>query len=322
MARIRGTQRNDELYGGRTADRIFGLNGADELFGRGGADVLRGGAGNDSLHGGGGADRLFGGKGRDEIEGGAGRDVLKGGAGKDELDGGKGADRLDGGKGADTLDGGKGDDDLRGGAGADVFLFGAGDGKDTIRDFENGLDRISIDDMGENDLRALIDGARQVDADVVLDLGNGSSVTLKNMSVADLDLADFIADDDDDSAGAIRGDGGNNALNGTAGDDRLFGGAGNDTLDGGSGDDTMTGDAGADFFVYAKGGGADVISDFDATEDKIVLRDSGYTGAELQAAYFGARQVGEDVLIDFQNGDTLLLEDQFISNLNSQIFIY
>lgn len=46
--------------------------------------------------------------------------------------------------GADTLGGADGNDALFGGTGGDHFLFAKGDGIDTIRDFEDGIDAIYI----------------------------------------------------------------------------------------------------------------------------------------------------------------------------------
>ncbi|MBR0060631.1 MAG: calcium-binding protein, partial [Selenomonadaceae bacterium] len=50
--------------------------------------------------------------------------------------GGKGKDTFYGGDGDDTLRGGKGNDNLWGGDGADTFIFRAGDGTDTINDYD------------------------------------------------------------------------------------------------------------------------------------------------------------------------------------------
>ena len=43
--------------------------------------------------------------------------------------------------------GGAGRDVTFGGAGADVFVFSAGDGADTIGDFEIGIDRLQIENL-------------------------------------------------------------------------------------------------------------------------------------------------------------------------------
>ena len=53
------------------------------------------------------------------------------------LIGGAGQDVLRGGQGDDILIGGLGNDVLHGGRGSDIFLHSAGDGQDTITDFQN-----------------------------------------------------------------------------------------------------------------------------------------------------------------------------------------
>ncbi|GBD50631.1 calcium-binding protein [Methylopila sp. Yamaguchi] len=72
--------------------------------------------------------------------------VMTGGVGADTLSGGAGADRINGGGGADVLFGGGDNDVLTGGAGADIFVFTDVDqGRDTITDFQIGVDKIGID---------------------------------------------------------------------------------------------------------------------------------------------------------------------------------
>lgn len=97
-------------------------------------------------------------------------------------------------------------------------------------------------------------------------------------------------------ADAILGDAGANTLVGTAGADILYGlagadnlsgAAGNDLLDGGAGRDRLTGGDGADLFRIASLGDScraagitqsDLITDFDPTQDRLDLRDLGFTG--------------------------------------------
>ncbi len=159
--RLWGGRNHDNLFGGNGHDLLRGKHGDDTLNGNDGRDDLNGGAGNDTLLGGKNADTLSGKAGADTLTGGDGNDLLRGGTGDDRLSGSKGQDLLKGGDGADVLRGGNGDDrlsggdgadDLRGqdgddlltgGAGADTFVFE--DGNDRIADFEDGLDRISID---------------------------------------------------------------------------------------------------------------------------------------------------------------------------------
>lgn len=69
--------------------------------------------------------------------------TAKGKSGFDLLHGGDGKDRLFGGKDNDVLDGGDGNDLLKGGSGYDRFLLSPG--KDKIKDFEPGVDRVIWD---------------------------------------------------------------------------------------------------------------------------------------------------------------------------------
>lgn len=96
------------------------------------------GAGDDTITGGAGGDTLAGGAGLDTIDGGDGADSIDGGADDDSLQGGAGDDTILGGDGADTIDGGEDDDFLSGGDEDDLFIYMAGQGDDTISDFNFG----------------------------------------------------------------------------------------------------------------------------------------------------------------------------------------
>ena len=112
--------------------------------------ILTTGAANDSLSGGDFSDQFAGGTGRDSLSGNGGADTLNGQGGSDEIFGGAGRDSLVGGAGNDTMTGGADSDTLVGGAGADVFVYasvadsGFGATADRIRDFVEGVDRISL----------------------------------------------------------------------------------------------------------------------------------------------------------------------------------
>jgi serralysin len=78
----------------------------------------------------------------------------------------------------------------------------------------------------------------------------------------------------------LRGNRGNDSIIGGNGDDFLYGGRDNDYLEGGEGNDLISGELGNDFliggagrdrFVLESGGGADVIVDFQDSEDLIAL---------------------------------------------------
>ncbi|PZD73390.1 Leukotoxin [Acaryochloris thomasi RCC1774] len=157
---LNGGSGNDLLRAGKGKDKLFGSRGDDILQGHDGDDFLSGGLGNDSLNGGSGLDLLSGGSGDDFLKGFKGDDRLFGGVGDDTLRGGNGVDLLQGGQGNDRLDGGFGDDSLFGGAGVDQFVLRAGDGKDTIFDYQDGIDSLGLDGLDFTDLE-ILQGAGQ-----------------------------------------------------------------------------------------------------------------------------------------------------------------
>jgi serralysin len=116
----------------------------------------------------------------------------------------------------------------------------------------------------------------------------------------------------------------NDRLNGLGGADKLTGAAGNDKLDGGSGNDTLILGNGTDTVVYSTGYGADTVEDFvlagAGEADKADLRGVAnvHTLADVLAR---ATQVGDDVVIDFDGGDTLTLKFVQKGNLNESNFL-
>ncbi|NEQ99390.1 MAG: bifunctional metallophosphatase/5'-nucleotidase [Cyanothece sp. SIO2G6] len=134
---IPGTNGRDRFTGGDGDDEFLGRNGNDNLRGQGGDDLIAGNRGND---------RLFGQDGDDTLSGGGGRDRLDGGNGSDDLSGDGGRDRLNGGNGRDTLTGGRGSDVYIGGRSADIFVLEDLGGRDLIRDFGTGNDRLGLSD--------------------------------------------------------------------------------------------------------------------------------------------------------------------------------
>lgn len=162
--------------------------------GTAGANTLRGTATHDEIDGLGGKDTLYGLGGKDELDGDGGNDRLFGGAGNDDLEGGLGADSLFGGSGRDWLEGGAGNDWLTGGTGADVFEFDRNDGRDVITDFQNGVDKIELDDFSRAQVQNVIRNSKMVDGDLVLTLAGGNTVTLEGMTKAQLDVSDFLFD--------------------------------------------------------------------------------------------------------------------------------
>jgi hypothetical protein len=186
---IRGTSGDDEIYadpipaddrGGD--DQVWGLAGDDVIRAFGGNNRLEGGLGDDELITADGQDVIFGGTGDDEIQGGRGIDLLHGGRGNDEIRGGEdddtlygdaGADRVIGSSGNDLLYGGLGADQLEGYEGADRFAWAsAKEGRDTILDFELGIDGLLIGDF----LRGHVAGAAELGRHVRFSQASADSV--------------------------------------------------------------------------------------------------------------------------------------------------
>lgn len=178
-----GDTGNDQMYGEAGNDIMLGGNGLDQMHGGFGADVMHGGAGNDVMYGEIGDDELFGETGMDTLYGGNGIDVLYGGADNDTLVGGTGGDVLDGGVGNDTM---------WGGYGADVFVFRDGFGRDVIRDFDLGLDKIDLSGVttitGWSDLNLTIAAS----GNVSISDGNDSIELTGITSIGQLQTSDFI----------------------------------------------------------------------------------------------------------------------------------
>lgn len=168
---------------------------------------------------------------------GGGIDVVVGSELGDTVGLGRGDDLFGDTGGDDVVNGGRGEDNVNAGAGEDEVRGGGG------------MDTISGGD----------------DDDVLR--GNKGMDSL------------FGNDGDDE----VRGSRGDDVVFGGDGDDIVRGGKGDDTLIGGSGDDTLTGHNGSDVFVFNPTNfiegeiediqfeGDDVVTDFDASEDRILL---------------------------------------------------
>jgi Ca2+-binding RTX toxin-like protein len=173
----RYTKGDDRLRGTPRDDVIFGARGNDRIVGRGGDDCLRGGdddffdATDDELAPRPDKDTIYGGPGRDFIEGGTAADRIYGGRGNDIIDAGFGRDRVFAGPGddfvveeypeykpgsADTVKTGAGDDEI----------YSSDGNSDTI-DCGPGRDRIIAD--RDDELRGCERVRRTRDVDAGLD---------------------------------------------------------------------------------------------------------------------------------------------------------
>jgi len=124
--------------------------------------------------------------GGDRMYGTDGANTLNGYGGADKLYGRKGDDTLNGGKGDDYFDGGKGADVLTGGTGADVFHFDLGEGQDIIKDFEDGIDTLQLDNFSFATVEDAFDLATQQNGDVVFNFESGDRIVVENIPLAPL----------------------------------------------------------------------------------------------------------------------------------------
>ena len=189
---LEGTSYNDSIMGS-TADESFILaGGVDTLDGDGGFDRLRyDRGGNDSgitadLQANSVTGTWYGFGFSHEVYG---IEHLRGSNHADSIRGDMNANLLEGRAGDDTLEGGGGNDTLTGGLGADVFMLGAGEGDDSITDFEIGIDSLDLSAMGLTDpeLDALFNAAVDTAGGAVVDFLNGTTLTFEGLTALDIE---------------------------------------------------------------------------------------------------------------------------------------
>ena len=156
---------------------VDGLYGLERAIAGSGDDIMIGNAFTRVLGGGNGDDTLLGGSGDNTLYGGNDNDVLRGFAGFDVLIGGLGNDRLQGDFNADT------------------FIFSNFFGQDIITDFDalSNFERIDLAAVTNITSFADLQASHLVQSGanaVIVDGAN--TITLLNVSVADLDANDFI----------------------------------------------------------------------------------------------------------------------------------
>jgi serralysin len=321
-------------------------NGNDVIFGTSLKDTIYGLDGNDVLKGGGGADKLFGGDGTDTAAYGDSKegvqvslDLGKGSGGTasndqlydiENLSGSSYDDTLQGDEKANSLYGEGGDDVLKGGGGADKLFGGAGD------------DTLHSDGIGD-----FIDGGTGIDDSVdFADAENGVYVNLGmgryNQGHSYVPVAPGTPDNivgvenvyGSDKHDYIIGNGADNYLAGRGGVDHLFGRDGNDTIDGGAqndwiygeaGDDLLTGGTGNDNFMFNAGGngtvnfGHDTITDF---TDGDVIKIAEDIFSDFDDLEDHMEQVGNDVVITYDDGNSITLKDANIGSVTANDFLF
>jgi len=86
---------------------------------------------------------------------------------------------------------------LTSGEGEDIIVIGKGGGHDVITDFDLENDTLDLFDLGFNSFEELINAAKEVgdlltgNDGVVIDLGDGNTITLDGLSLEDLSKANI-----------------------------------------------------------------------------------------------------------------------------------
>ena len=186
---------------------------------------------------------------------------------------------------------GAGDDHVRGKGGADALWGQAGD--DTLMG-NGGADTLR-GGAGEDDLRGGVGRDKLI--------GGGGDDALRGNGGRDM----------------LKGGRGEDDLVGGRGDDVLKGGGGDDRIEGGKGDDRLKGQGGEDVFVFARGFGADVITDF---RDGVDVLDFASHNAVSALGDLVITQVGANALITDGVGGQITLLRVDASGLEEDDFLF
>ncbi|ARU88632.1 calcium-binding protein [Pseudomonas sp. M30-35] len=277
--------------GGGEQPPVAGVGGDDVLIGTLANDVLIGGAGNDTLIGGAGNDRLLGGVEDDTYIYTAGQDALEELGGIDTL---QFANGITFNQVASGL--GKSGNDLI------LKVDGSTANQITLKDFflggDNLVETMSFETGGQLTAAQIFGAfglampAAPVAFDNVVQGTSGGDAGLNGAALHDL----------------LQGFNGNDQLSGAAGNDRLEGGNGNDTLNGGIDNDTLVGGRGDDTYVFAAGGGQDLIDNIGGGFDTL-----HFDGIAFNQVSSGLMKSGNDLVLKVSGGsDQVTLKNWFL----------
>jgi Ca2+-binding RTX toxin-like protein len=232
-----------------------------------------------------------------------------------DLRGGSGNDRLVGGDGDDTLTGGSGTDNMSAGGGNDRFLVSGSDAAADTFNGGAGTDTLQVTGSGSLSLN----GFNATTASIESWQGNNQAV-IGSTAANTFNFSGLTAKS---GISYVDGGSGNDTLVGSAFADDLRGGSGTDRLTGGGGNDTLRGNGGNDTFTFGPGFGQDKIMDFALSGTSAdVIQFSAGTFANYTAVRAAMQQVGSDVVITLDAGNTVTIANVTMSQLQSNDFLF
>ena len=234
------------------------------------------------------------------------------------IHGGDGNDRIYAHDGDDTLIGGKGNDLLDGSYGADTYIFAKGHGQDVISEYDTyqsgKQDTLRFTDVNYNDVRF-----RRENNDLILFGYHGNDqITIRNFYNNDYyQIENFQFADRTLSLEDMRREGIN--FVGTVGDDELTDAHDENEVSfftGGKGNDVLDGSYGADTYIFAKGHGQDVITEYDTyqsgKQDTLRFTDVNYNDVRF-------RRENDDLILFGYHGNDRITIRSFYNNDYYQI---
>jgi len=190
----------------------------------------------------------------------------------------------------------------QGGSGDDTYVV---DSTDNVLTEANNGGVDTVRSSVSYTLGANLENLTLTGTDAINAIGNSLANTLVGNS------ADNVLDG---RAGSdiLFGGSGYDTLMGGAGDDTLRGGEDGDVLDGGTGNDQLEGGLGDDTYLFARGGGADVVIEDDATVDKT---DVVAFGADISTSQLWFQRVGDSLEVSIIGADDkMTIKDWYLGD--------